>query len=255
MRRQARASLWDRTARDRSRKQRPSTGLRLDGCLDVVLGRKTVAEHSFAIASPDDAIDRDRLRPDQRHTPLPRGIGDPALAVAGASVIEMSDLVDRGIGIFGRGRCSPAGSCQGDIPRRRGAAGRASSKLPPRRGTARSGCWWPESSAAPSGLSWVRIVQRCAGSSTSAARGGRGRAARAAPSHRAASRSSRARLEWGGLMQPRLASGAAIAPRHGSLRPGSFAFRNNLFERSDRTCGRGIGRIGASGPRTWCRWR
>ena len=97
--------------------------IRLGGGLDVVFGRKAVAELSFAIAAPDDAIDRDWLRPGESDAPLPLRIGDPALAVAGASVIEMSDLVDRGIGIFRRGRGPAAGACQGDISRRLRSAG------------------------------------------------------------------------------------------------------------------------------------
>ena len=56
---------------------------RLERRLDVILGRQAVAVDVLAVAAPDHAVDRRRLGPGDRDTPLARHSRDPAPAVAG----------------------------------------------------------------------------------------------------------------------------------------------------------------------------
>src|SRR5262249_40039662 len=76
----------------------PTTGLARD--FNVVFPGHAVAELPVLVAAPDGSIGGRDSRPPDRDPTAGGRRGDPASAVAVLAVIQMCDLVDRGVGEF-----------------------------------------------------------------------------------------------------------------------------------------------------------
>ena len=85
------------------------------GKFDAVIRRQPILEFFLSIAAPDDAIDRDGLRELQLHPTRARLVGNPTVTVPDAAVVDVRELMDRGVVVAGRCRFCP-NACQGDVP-------------------------------------------------------------------------------------------------------------------------------------------